>query len=206
MNRLIHILSKKDFQRLVAVLVVVTSILPSIFLNQTVTGDFSWFVLLYFCAAYLRVYGVPKLLEKKPIYYGVMGVLLSLLVSSILVIDILARKFTVFQGKALHFAGQQSIILLLIAVLILIGVSSVKPYSNKIINRFATCTFGVYLIHDNEFIRPLLWKSVVPEKAFFQSVYFPVLMILSVFGVYCVAMMIEFIRQLLFNQMHKAIR
>ena len=37
---------------------------------------------------------------------------------------------------------------------------NITPFSNKFINIIAGSTFAVYLIHDNQFIRPMLWQKV----------------------------------------------
>ncbi|BDZ30490.1 hypothetical protein MH1LPH_09560 [Lactiplantibacillus brownii] len=109
--------------------------------------------------------------------------------------DLASLKFTVFKGKELHFAGQESILLLCFSISIFIWVMNITPFSNKFINRVSALTFGVYLIHDNEFIRPLLWQHLVPEKLLFRSSMYPISIIGITVLIYIITSFIEWIRQ-----------
>lgn len=66
---------------------------------------------------------------------------------------------------------------------------------NKIINTFAACTFGVYLIHDSAVGATLFWKIIfrVAEKQY-VSRYYPLLAIGTVLTIYCVCSLIDFCR------------
>ncbi|AVK61405.1 hypothetical protein C5Z25_06310 [Lactobacillus sp. CBA3605] len=195
LNQLIKSLSRVALLKLVALLTGLTSILPSIFQNQTAVSELGWFILLYVIAAYLRLYGIPTSLASNQRSWLFLGGSAFILAGSILTMDLLGRRWPVFQGKELHFAGQESILLLLLAIAIFIRFMQLKPFSNSLINRLATLTFGVYLIHDNEFIRPLLWQHWVPEKTFYASAFYPLHLLLSVLAIYLVASVLEFGRQ-----------
>jgi len=195
LNRFIKSIPSRFLLKFIAILIVFLSILPSVFRNQTAVGDLGWFILLYFIAAYLRLYGVPKQLSGKKENLILFSVSAVLLYGSIIIMDFASLHFSAFKGKQLHFAGQESILLLLFSISIFIWVMNITPFSNKFINRVSSLTFGVYLIHDNEFIRPLLWKHIVPEQALYNTYIYPVGIIVSVLLIYVIASLIEWARQ-----------
>ena len=59
-----------------------------------------------------------------------------------------------------RYREQYSIIVVLIAVELLNAFRKMKPFYNKWINVIASATFGVYLIHDNELVRPYIWNEI----------------------------------------------
>ena len=66
---------------------------------------------------------------------------------------------------------------------------------NVIINKIASCTFGVYLFHDNPFIRKKLWIEWIRNQIFYDSKWLILRMILSVIIVYSLGIIIELLRQ-----------
>ena len=67
----------------------------------------------------------------------------------------------------------------------------------KIINFISSATFGVYLLHDNEFTRIFIWQELLncPARAFNNS--FPLFALCAIFGVFAVCTLIELARKYL---------
>jgi predicted ABC-type sugar transport system permease subunit len=70
-----------------------------------------------------------------------------------------------------------------------------KPFTNKFINVVSSCTFGVYLIHDNSIIRYLLWRDWLDNNKYYNSPYLVLVLICSTIMVFVVCVLIEYIRQ-----------
>lgn len=61
----------------------------------------------------------------------------------------------------------------LLAVCLFLFFKDMEFSFNKFINRIAVCTFGVYLLHESPFIRPLIWGRVFDVYSLYQSKWFP---------------------------------
>ena len=57
--------------------------------------------------------------------------------------------------------------------------------------------FGVYLISDNRYLRPIIWKNIFKNKLYINSPYLFLHLIVSVTLIIIVCLLIELIRQLL---------
>lgn len=73
-------------------------------------------------------------------------------------------------------------------------------YILKFINSISKCTFGVYLIHDNNYVRKWLWNDVFPNGSYVNSYKLVLHLIVSVVIVYVVCTAIEYIRITLFEK------
>lgn len=67
-----------------------------------------------------------------------------------------------------------------------------RPFINKI----ASLTFGVYLIHDSDFFRMLIWKKIFDMSGVqFKSDFFVLIAIGDVLAVFALCCLIDFFRQ-----------
>ena len=65
---------------------------------------------------------------------------------------------------------------------------------SKVINIISSATFGVLLIHDNEYVREFLWIEVFKNASMIGSEYFIMYEIIVVLSVYIICTVIEIIR------------
>lgn len=70
-----------------------------------------------------------------------------------------------------HFCVQNSIFILIAAVELFLAFTKMKPFYSKTVNTIAASTLGVYLIHENIFMRPFLWQKVFKNAEMFNSDY-----------------------------------
>jgi hypothetical protein len=81
------------------------------------------------------------------------------------------------------------------SVELLIGAAKMKPIYNKAVNKLASASLGVYLIHDNLYVRPYLWKTILKNAQMYGSGFLILHAMISVIGVYLVCSIIDLIRQ-----------
>ena len=72
---------------------------------------------------------------------------------------------------------------------------NIKIGYNKWINIIASASFGVYLIHDNNIVRPFLWKTVFKNSTYQNTVLLIPYSICVVCIVYLVSTIIDLLRQ-----------
>ena len=89
--------------------------------------------------------------------------------SPAIVFDILGTKISVFGEQATFFYNMQRLPILVISILMFVGFLNIEIGCNRIINLVASATFGVYLIHDNDYVRPFLWNIVFKNSSYSDS-------------------------------------
>lgn len=76
-------------------------------------------------------------------------------------------------------------------------------FSNAVINKIASTTFGVYLLHDSNIGRELIWNEIVcPERTQFNLVwyYYMPLSIVTIVGIFIICALIDIVRQVVFEK------
>lgn len=71
---------------------------------------------------------------------------------------------------------------------------------NPLINKLASTTFGVYLLHDSSLGHTVFWEHMFKCEEQFQNNLFPLTMIFSVFAVFAICAMIDIFRSIYFNK------
>ena len=77
-----------------------------------------------------------------------------------------------------------------------------KIKNNKWINGIAACTLGVYLIHENIFMRPYLWHSIFHTRETLESSFFYLRCFGSVAAVYIICSIIDYLRIITFEKIY----
>ncbi len=82
----------------------------------------------------------------------------------------------------------------IIAVSIFLIFKSIQIENNRVINLFSATTFGVYLIHDSEILRALIWNKILSVISQYNSHFYPLLAVFSIVIVFTVCSVIELLR------------
>ena len=72
---------------------------------------------------------------------------------------------------------------------------SLRDFHSKKINTIASCTFGVYLLHDSGITRQLIWNNIVKSGEQFLNDRFLLFAIISIASVYFICTVFELIRK-----------
>lgn len=174
LNITIKNMDKKQFKTLLITLFIFFSIIPIITGNNTfsVNDGFSLyqFVFMYFLGAYLNIYPI----EKSRLFKGLNKEKVKIMLISLFCTLVVFNVSLLFLGK--HLATFNSnifneisgylincfrcycnpiVIIQTICYFLFFRSLDIK---SKLINKIGKFTFGVYLIHDNEILRQLLYK------------------------------------------------
>lgn len=199
-------LSKRSFFGLLLLIFFAGTILPDTFGRIVRLQDYGisklvWFVFMYSLGAYLRLY--PVKLAKKRRLCAVLWVMSALL-------TMLFRYFyaDVMYNDAGNFKGIKGIIIyffsdisrpgfmpVAFSVLSLLLFTSLKIKGNKLLFAVSGSTFGVYLIHDSEWIRSWLWDEIAPVKAAAESGYFIPIALAVILSIFIVCSIADIIRK-----------
>ena len=195
LNIFIKALSEKQHLMFLILLLSVYTIWPSLKFNVAF-NYVTWFCVLYFMAAYYRLYEKPKLNKKYFYkYFAVITLLLSWGAVGILsYIASLIGKDIVYWGY-FFIADSNKILAVVTAVAAFMYFKNLDIGYNKWINKIAASTFGVLLIHANsDIMRQWLWKDTLNNVGWFNSPYEFLHLFSSVIGIYIICTLIDMLR------------
>lgn len=216
-NQFIVNLTKKSYQKLLLLLLFILSIIP------TITGGNAFdnngytlynFIFLYLIGAYFRKYPLKEMYIFKPLskrLYQIIMIITFIIACSLNFIltnymekignvNSILGELSNYIGKASIAYSNPLVIIQTIAYFEFFGTLNIK---NKLINKVASLTLGVYMIHDNNFIRANIYKWLKIDNGPIYSYKFIIYIFLIAILIYIACSIIEYIRQLLFKFVYK---
>lgn len=158
LNLLIKSVTKNQLLYLVSILILIYTGNTMLFFHSGVYSELGWYVTLYFIGAYMRLYPFEWMHSKKITGFILLGTLLFAC-SSILMIDCLGLFKYIspyyFTNNCQHCCS------LAIAIFALLWFKNIDIGNIPLINKIASCTFGVFLIHtSSDAMRTWLWGDL----------------------------------------------
>ncbi|MBQ8732308.1 MAG: acyltransferase [Oscillospiraceae bacterium] len=193
LNRFLEQLSRREHRILLAVMAVCWSLVPTLTGRMLESNDLIWFGFLYCLAAYLRRYGGEISLRSGQAF-GVAGITAGLMMSSTLLFDLIGTKISIFSTHATHFFGMEQTPQLILSVALFLAFLRLPTFSSPLVNGISATTFGIYLIHDQFFLRPFLWERLLQNAAWQDSPFLIPYSILCILGVFVLCGGIEWLR------------
>ena len=190
-----HNISRNQYLTLLAILFVLNF---NILLGQHLSGNNSmlWFIFLFYVGGYIRLHFKATGKNNFGKYYFLSAIVLA--------ISFQAKRFMLY---SLHDAPfmidyhDNNGIEFVTALCLFLWAARWKSPDTRFVRsmaRIAPFTFGVYLLHDNEFIRPLLWQSI-HAKDFYDSWLFLPLLAASTAAIFLCCIAIDAMRDRLFR-------
>ena len=107
----------------------------------------------------------------------------------------LGTKKEEWSTHAIDFFEIERLPILLMAITLFMGFVTLKMNYHKWINIIASASFGVYLIHDDNFLRTFIWKDLFNVSSFEGSAVIIPYSIAVIIILYAVCTAIDLIRQ-----------
>lgn len=212
LNASIKTISQKTYKRLLIILFITFSFLPWITRSQTFDNNgytLYQFIHLYLIGGYLKKYNVAENLIfmkksnlfKRLILFIIIGICVLLNFS----IYQLSSKYTgansfinelVVNIQTSHLSYNNPFILIQSISYFLLF--STFKFKNRFINSIAALTIGIYLIHDNNYVRSYLYTWLNVNSTLVTSFTTILWLIFLAVGIFIVCAIIEFIRQKIF--------
>ena len=194
LNKLLHGLSKTEYQYLILMMVLCWSIIPTATTQLFESNSLLWFVTLYGIAGYVNLYGGNQKLQSKH-YFSLYFMVLIITYTVSTTFLFLGTKKEEWSTHAIDFFEIEKLPILLMAITLFMGFVTLKMNYHKWINMIASATFGVYLIHDSSYIRYYLWTNIFKINQYQDSTFLILYSILVVFILYVSCTMIDLIRK-----------
>lgn len=204
-KKIIDNISKKDFKILLTLMIIIWGIIAFVPKTKTFFNEFIWLIAIYFIGAYIKKYNCNIFKSNKArVFVTILVVIIMNII--MLVLEMLSIKISILSKKVYYFNDTNSPFVLILTVLIFNIFKNLNIKNNNIINKVASTMFGIYLIHENVFLRDIIWKQLIQGSKYINS---PMLILNAVFGVISVllfAMLIDFIiEKIIINNLIKII-
>lgn len=204
LNRLIKGMSKKEFEKLLVICLMLWCIIPTVFgmkVNDTERllyyNRFIWLMVVYMLGAYIAMYqDETKILSYKAKNYllGALGMLV--LVSGMILLMEWKSVFFARIGitQATYFWRPNTIITIVWSMLIFLGFLKLQVPNMKIINTVASTTLGVYMLHDGRLVN-VLWNDIFCNATHINSRFLIIHIGIAVVVIFSVGMLVDLGRQ-----------
>lgn len=159
-------------------------------------GSIATFVMLYTLGAWIRISDYSFL---KSIKIGTTMTILFFGTHLFLCAVGEGVKTFPFNIASVYFNSRNSIIIIGLAVGILLIAANGKERCYTSVNTIASMSFGVYLLHDNVYMRKLIWIDLFKNASFIDSPFLLLRLVLLSLVVYSVCLGVELVRKRLFN-------
>lgn len=195
------------FVSLFLIVVIIPTFLPKSL--DTIQSELLQFVLFFLIGHQFHNYNLNDRLWKK---FGKISFLSStiLYVLSVLFIELISiiTQTTVFK-QGYYFSSSKSILTLFCSVGVFILIKNIKIGStlSKYINKASNYVFGIYLIHDNSFLRPIIWQDIfnMNNAIMLSPILFILKVVISSLIVFILCLIIEMIRKFIFGNIEKKV-
>ncbi len=206
LNMLIEKMSRKQHLYLILLCLFMYTILPSFCLTEIMYNYVTWFAIIYFIGAYIRLY--PNKVFDSAKITGILA-LVSLILSWLSVIACsygidmlgdslvskLGAKFGLVNLPYFFVHDSNKILALITAVVAFLFFKNINLGHSKFINTVAASCFGVLLIHSNSSaMRQWLWVDTFKCVENMYTGYFVIHAVLTVAIVYSVCTLIDILR------------
>lgn len=191
-RKIIENISKKNFKILLTVMIIIWGILSNIPGTKTFFNEFIWLTVIYFIAAYIKKYDFNILKNDKMRVIGII-VVVAMMNAIMVILELLSTRILVLSEKIYYFNNLKSPFILILTILIFTIFKNLNVKNSKIINKIAATSFGIYLIHENVFLRDIIWKQIVQGSKFINS---PLLILNAIGGVivvFLISMIIDLV-------------
>lgn len=199
LNYFINNLDAKLFKKILITLIILT-----VFISGTIPGALGvmsngliWFVVLYLTIGYIKKY-VDLTKNTLKVNLGISMLSYLALVISVVLLNVLGHKLNnnvTILNHCTYFMKQNSIFIFVTSIELFVAFIKLPTINNKFINKIAGCTLGVYLIHDNAFMREYLWKTIFKNQSYYFSNNLLIYSIFAIITVYIICTIIDLIRQ-----------
>ncbi len=153
----------------------------------------SWFIVLYFFGAYIRMYPKP-FFENKNLWGWISTVFVTLCAVSVVLGSWIHTKIP-YLLTYYFVTDSNTILALMTGISTFLFFKNIKLRYNKWINMIAATAFGILNIHANcDDMRSWLWEDVLQTVNMYNSCWLPLLAVASVIAVFIVCSIIDLVR------------
>lgn len=200
-NTFLNHLSKEQWQKFLGVMFLTWCVIPTIFgvFQNTTEGmlyynRFLWYIVMYCLGAYCRRFDFI-LLQRQSYCALIIVASYVVIISSIILITMYPAFFAkVGIKEPAYFWPPNSIPLVTLSLATFCWFVQLKIKPNRVINKFASTTLAVYMLHDGV-LNKWLWGTVFHNAAYQESPFLLLHILSTAMAIFLLASLLDFIRQ-----------
>lgn len=194
LNILIRNLNQKQHMWLIVLMLFIYTLHGSVPKMSVNMNYVSWFSVIYFIAAYLRIY--PTRRDKDTNFWGLLTLISwTLSVGSIIAFRWASSKIGMSNMSYFWVADSNAILAVTNSVTSFMWFRNLKIKNSKLINTIAASSFAVLLIHANSnTMRQWLWYDTIDCVGHYDASFYWLYAIGCVLAIYAVCTIIDIIR------------
>ena len=192
LKKIVENISKREFKIILTLMIIIWGTIAFVPRTRTFFNEFIWLIVIYFIGAYIKKYNF-NFLKSNKLRIILMMIIIFIMNVVMLALEMLSIKIPVLSKVVYYFNNTNSPFVLILTVLIFNIFKNLNIKSSNLINKVASTTFGIYLIHENVFLRDIIWKQLIQGSTYINS---PMLILNATFGVISVflcAMVIDLV-------------
>lgn len=200
-NILIRNMNKKQHLSLMGLSLFTNTIVGTFFFNKNVFSEPIWYMVLFFVAAYIRLYPARWMNDRK-ILITVLVICVGLAYASVLLVIFFGVHFGITNAYYM-ISDSNKFLAFMIGLFTFLFFNNLKVKYSRSINSLAVTTFGVFCIHANSAaMRSVLWKDLLSVPEFYSVPLFGLITysIMCVLGVFAICSLIDMLRIIFFER------
>lgn len=199
LNKLLLNLSKKQYQVFLISILIIVSIIPNISLGKNQLCELIEFILFYSISSYIRLFGLFDEYTTKQyfIWFVVFSVVKFLLY---LTPDLIELNHDWITAHFTYAYKRNSIFTIMQAVNLFLAFNKMNIKYIPFINRIASTTFGVYLVHEYDMLKPIIWKDIFSVASYQNTALIIPYSIVVTIIIFICCSVIDLIRQIVFEK------
>ena len=200
LNKLIDNLTQKEHFKLCMIFLFFGGVIQVLPVQKAFSPEYLfYFVTFYFIGFYINKYK-PACFEKFGFNLAVTLLLIFFMTCGSMTVYFLSSRIGFIKNHYEYFFTFPCNVFLeqILAVFLFCTFKSMNIKSNRIINTLGSCTFGIYLIHNNRTFKHYMWFNIFHSQEHIYSEYLPLYLIACVLILFFAAALIELLRKHLF--------
>lgn len=195
-NLFLSHLTKRQYQAFLALFFLCYSVLPTFkIVTFFSNAPILFFAFVYAIGGYIKMHGAAlQMTGQHKRYLSIFLAMVLLVLASILVLDVVG--LWLHKDAFLKESARLTMILTIPLSVSLFLYFLTRPYFfNAMINRIAGTVLGIYLIHDNQLMRTLIWDYIFPNLDYLHSSWYVLFYISKVLAVFIVCSAVKLLRK-----------
>lgn len=165
---------------------------------QPIYSELTLFIFSYVLMLNLKKWPPSFIQNKKILLLTLVGIYILLLESNYVSLFGKNNKIVDF---IISVSGSESSLLIIIAGFTLFFIAKdIRVKKSGVINKVASYTFGILLIHDHNYFRNILWQYFCETPLWYSSKIFIIILIICVIVIFLICSLIDYLRQSFIEQ------
>jgi surface polysaccharide O-acyltransferase-like enzyme len=167
-------------------------------INNYYCNSFLWFIVLFIFASFIRIfeYKINTIPTKALIIFSL--ILLSLLLAVAVISNEIGGFWNNYRKRLMQ---QNSVLIFGLSLTIFVFFRRLKIGTIPWINKISATTFGIYLIHDNHFVRDWLWGDRVHVVKHIKDSDYIIWSLLVILLIFIICSIIDHIKYKTFDKL-----